>query len=125
MQRHFKFSDDTEVSAAATNSPVEVRILVHAGAYFSSIGQYHCGSDHVVTAEAKLAHDRTDAASEQESSNTYGRTLTKHCGSARLCCCLLECAGEHASINTGSTLVVAKNDVSKAGHVEHKAALAA
>ena len=124
MQCNLELGDDPKVAAATTNGPIEVRVLVRAGAHQASICQdQFCGKD-VVAAKTVLAHERTDAPSEKKPSNAHGRTLPKHRSDSRLCGLNLNCATQHSAAQTGMTFVGSNGHTAEAGHVEHKASIA-
>src|SRR5215472_10983047 len=124
MQGHLEFGDNSEIPTTSANGPVKIRILVGASPDLVSIGEDHGCSKNVVATEAELTHDRTDPSSEKKSSDSYGGTLTQHCGDSCLGGRSFNRAAQHSSPEAGGFLVTRNDDVADAGHVEYEARLA-
>ena len=81
------------------------------------ISQHHGRPENVVAAEAILAHEGTDAASEKITSYADGRTLTQRGGNPCLGCLYLNRTAQCATSNAGGHFFHANGYPSEAGHV--------
>src|SRR5580692_8317783 len=124
MQRHLELGDDPKVASSSANGPEKVRVLVRAGLDLTPISQHQGRAENVVAAEAVLAHEGTDAASEKKTSYADGRTLTQRGGDPCLGCLYLNRAAQHAASNARGHFFHANGYPAEAGHVEHNASLA-
>src|SRR5271155_186261 len=117
MQRHLELGDDPKVAPSSANGPEKVWVLVRAGLDLAPISQHHGRPENVVAAEAVLAHERTDAASEKKTSYADRRTLTQRGGNPCFGCLYLHRAAQHAAANAGRHLIPANGYPAEAGHV--------
>jgi hypothetical protein len=61
--------DHAEIAAAATQPPVQIRVLPGTGRDQAAVGQHHVGFEQVVHRQAALARQMADAAAEREAAD--------------------------------------------------------
>ena len=73
VQREFHRSHDTEVAAAAPQSPEQVGVLFGAGMHETAVRRDDICADKAVAGEAVATHQPTEAAAEREPADPRGR----------------------------------------------------
>ena len=77
---------DAEVAAAAADRPVEIRVLVRAGAHLLAVGRDDVGGEEVVDRQAVLAGQVPEPAAEGQAAHAGGRDdPARHGEIVRLC----------------------------------------
>src|SRR5215207_6050529 len=90
--------DDAEVTAAASNSPVEVFVLLGVGRKQLPVRAHHVGRDEVVAGEAILAVEPAEAAPEGQPCDTGQRNDSEGGRQAKRLCLVVELAQRKARL---------------------------
>ena len=68
MELKLEAGDDTEIAAAAAQSPEQILVLVIARGDLPAIGEHNIGRQQVVDGQAHAAGQVADAATERQAS---------------------------------------------------------
>ena len=69
----FKSGDGSEVAAAATERPKQIRIFRRAGTFQLPVGCYDIGRQKIVYRQAELPRDPAESSAQRQTSDTGGR----------------------------------------------------
>src|SRR6516165_9231170 len=124
MKPIFERSDDTKVAAAAAQTPEEIGVLVWADGQKFTLGGDEVGGEQVVAAEAVLAHQPAEHATQSEAGNAGRRDDPAGAGQAKGLRLAVVLAPGEASLGPRNALKRIDPDTLHRREVDHQAAVA-